>query len=94
MRAWVRAHWWRPPLTERLLAGRLFGCSPRDAARIVLWIAVASVTAAIGIGLFFGALVGELHVWWVGALVGGVLASLLLPVLWVFACAVWVEGHA
>ncbi len=35
MRAWVRALWWRPPLTEGLLAGRLFGCSPHDAARIV-----------------------------------------------------------
>ena len=94
MRAWVRAHWWRPPLTERLLGGRLFGCSPRDAARIVLWLAVASVAATAAVGASVAALVDEEHVWWVGALVGGVVALLMLPVLWVFACAVWTEGRA
>jgi hypothetical protein len=94
MRAWVRAHWWRPPLAERLLGGRLFGCSPRDAARIVLWLAVASVAATVAVGASAAALVDEEHVWWVGALFGGVIALLMLPVLWVFACAVWTEGRA
>jgi len=93
MRAWVRAHWWRPPLTEGLLAGRLFGCSPHDAARIVLWLAVGAVGATLATGGFVGALVGEVHVWWVGVVVGSVLAVALLPVWWVFGCAVWAEGR-
>jgi hypothetical protein len=94
MRAWARAHWWRPPLTARLLEGRLFGCSPRDAARIVLWLAIGVVAATLALGASVGALAGEDRVWWVGAIVGGLFAVVMLPVLWVFACAVWVEGRA
>jgi hypothetical protein len=93
MRTWVRAHWWRPPLTERLIAGRLFGCSPHDAARIVLWLAVGAVAAALATGGFVGALVGDDHVWWVALGGGGALAVAMLPVWWVFGCAVWAEGR-
>jgi hypothetical protein len=94
MRKWARRRWWRPPLTARLLEGRLFGRSPSDAARIVLWLAIASVTASMVVGASIGALLGQEHVWWVGGGVGGIVALAVLPVLWVFACACWAEGRA
>ncbi len=94
MRGWARAHWWRPPLTARLLESRLFGCSPRDAARIVLWLAIAAVGASIAVGVSIGSLVGQEHSLWVAAVVGVAPALALLPVAWVFACAVWTEGRA
>ena len=94
MRRRARAHWWRPPLTARLLESRLFACSPHDAARVVLWLSVASVGATALIGGAIGALVGEEHALWEAVVVGAALAVALLPVVWVFACAVWTEGRA
>jgi len=92
MRAWVRAHWWRPPLTGRLLAGRLFGYHPSDAGPIVGWLAVGAFAISMAIGGYAGAGLGGQLGWWAGVLTSFGVLALVLPVVWVIMCAVWVEG--
>ena len=51
MRAWVRAHWWRPPLTERPPRGPVVRVQPsRRGARSSLWLAVGAVGATLATG--------------------------------------------
>jgi hypothetical protein len=89
-----RARWWRAPLTGRILAGRLFGCHPTDAVRIVAWLAVGALAAAAAVGAYAGSLVAASYAWWLGILAGAVATLLATVPSWVVVSSLWADGSS
>jgi hypothetical protein len=87
-----RARWWRPPLTGRILAGRLFACPPADAVLVIAWLAVWAAVAAAAIGAYVGTRVAVSHVWWLGVGVGAVTAMVAVVPAWVVVSSLWADG--
>jgi hypothetical protein len=87
-----RAHWWRAPLTGRILAGRLFACHPVDAVLIVAWLGVDAVAVSVAIGAYVAWLVAMAHAWWIGVALGTAAFAVVLAPAWVVVSSMWADG--